>query len=724
MTAVLLPQGKQQYFTSAGIPLNGGKVYTYDTGASTTPRMTWQDAAQAAPNTNPVILDARGEASIFWSGAYRVVLKDSLDNTIWTQDGVSDPTATLLVDLANFADGSKGAGLVGFGPSVSYAANTVGKFLNQVYGRTALEIAAGVTPTNYYYLPGVILRYANAVGDGSHDDTQAIVDALATGHFVRGYGPEYTYKATSTITVTRATEIDWEGATFLLSGNTRGFNTIFNPDVTTTMTAAVAIGARSFLVTSAAGLVVGDWCYFQVNLNTEESYNFPPQYAQITNIGGLTITVDRAFQVAIPAGLTDATVGFYHDASWKSYFKMRNGIMDGSANTYNGGALGTLARILGFRKTQFENIDLINWNSTANPNNQVFTIFRCLDTSCINIGSRNCIGNSQIFEVVDCASSLITNCIMTCDSFGPAQTRCDNAVMCDNEVTGFFTQNVALAIAPPRSVRGLKQYGCWYGLMSNNKVNDFTTGIRGQGCSRMVVMGNTVVNCSWSGTSTDVSLAVDNQINGTNEQSVHVIGNVVENSGGIAIAVDNSTSFGKHIIANNTVRGCQSVAINAVCANSNISGNQIHDWGLRNAADEGVKHNRGCIMLGNTFSHATLAALPCIQATLNVGTKYCFRDNLSINANPLFTGGLNIISNGASTIASGSTSSTPTHLMIRTPTSTEIFTTMTNKPTNNPQSMYITAITATQFTMNANSDPGASGLIVGWRVELIQPFTA
>jgi len=180
MSAVLLPQGKQQYFTSAGIPLVGGKVFTYDTG-TTTPRTTWADAAQASPNANPVILDARGEASIFWSGAYRVVVQDSLGNAIWTQDGVSDAsfTSTLIADLASTSDGAKGAGMIGFNALLTYTANRVGSFLTSVFGRTAAEVTFGVTPTNLNWFP-FNFRRNGAVGNDVTDDTIAITNGMLT----------------------------------------------------------------------------------------------------------------------------------------------------------------------------------------------------------------------------------------------------------------------------------------------------------------------------------------------------------------------------------------------------------------------------------------------------------------------------------------------------------------------------------------------------------------
>lgn len=175
MSAVLLPQGKQQYFTAAGVPLVGGKVFTYDTGTSN-PRTTWADAAQTAPNANPVILDARGEAPIFWSGAYRVVIQDSLGNAIWTMDGVAD---LLRADLASTTDATKGAALIGFNPALAYPAGSIGAFLVSIYGRSTAEIAAGVTPTNYNFFEFNLLRYgADRTGVASSTAAQAQLNSV------------------------------------------------------------------------------------------------------------------------------------------------------------------------------------------------------------------------------------------------------------------------------------------------------------------------------------------------------------------------------------------------------------------------------------------------------------------------------------------------------------------------------------------------------------------
>jgi hypothetical protein len=90
MTTALSPSPKQQFFTAAGVPLVGGKLYTYAAGTST-PLATYQDSTGTVSNTNPVILDSRGEANVWLtpSDAYKFVLKDSAEVLIWTVDNIN-----------------------------------------------------------------------------------------------------------------------------------------------------------------------------------------------------------------------------------------------------------------------------------------------------------------------------------------------------------------------------------------------------------------------------------------------------------------------------------------------------------------------------------------------------------------------------------------------------------------------------------------------------------
>jgi hypothetical protein len=89
MSGTRTPNLRFKYTDANGFPLAAGKVYTYAAG-STVPAVTYVDAAQTAQNTNPVILDAAGEAKIFlnFGDGYKFVVKDLNDFTIATEDNV------------------------------------------------------------------------------------------------------------------------------------------------------------------------------------------------------------------------------------------------------------------------------------------------------------------------------------------------------------------------------------------------------------------------------------------------------------------------------------------------------------------------------------------------------------------------------------------------------------------------------------------------------------
>jgi len=95
--AKLSPQGKFRYGRDTGNgyePEAGGKVYFYEAGTST-PKDTYTDSTEGTPNTNPVILDANGEASIWLaSGAYKMAMKTSADVQLWEEDNVIGEGAT------------------------------------------------------------------------------------------------------------------------------------------------------------------------------------------------------------------------------------------------------------------------------------------------------------------------------------------------------------------------------------------------------------------------------------------------------------------------------------------------------------------------------------------------------------------------------------------------------------------------------------------------------
>jgi len=141
--ASLSPSPKLQFFDANGAPLSGGKLYTYAAG-TTTPLATYTDYGAGTPNANPVILDSRGEASV-WLGslAYKLVLKTSADASVWTVDNMNHgDTATLAVLAA-----SGGSALVGYinGGSGAVATTVQAKLRESV---SVLDFGADPTGVN------------------------------------------------------------------------------------------------------------------------------------------------------------------------------------------------------------------------------------------------------------------------------------------------------------------------------------------------------------------------------------------------------------------------------------------------------------------------------------------------------------------------------------------------------------------------------------------------
>lgn len=147
MSVTLSPPPKLQFFDSYGNPLSGGLLYSYTAGTST-PLATYNDASGTTFNTNPVILDSRGEANVWLgSSAYKFKLATATNVDIWTVDNITSVAAL---------SAAAGSSLVGFIAAGSNAvATTVQSKLRE----------------------SVSVQDFGAVGDGSADDTAAFVAA-------------------------------------------------------------------------------------------------------------------------------------------------------------------------------------------------------------------------------------------------------------------------------------------------------------------------------------------------------------------------------------------------------------------------------------------------------------------------------------------------------------------------------------------------------------------
>ena len=141
-----------QFFDNNGIPLSGGKIYSYEAGTST-PLPTYTSSTGSTAHTNPIILDSAGRVPSggeIWNELrlYKFVLKTSLEVTLATFDNVgSSFNATAII--ANFtSNGTTVAFTLASAPAGENATNV---YINGVYQQK-----------NTYSISGAILTFSQA----------------------------------------------------------------------------------------------------------------------------------------------------------------------------------------------------------------------------------------------------------------------------------------------------------------------------------------------------------------------------------------------------------------------------------------------------------------------------------------------------------------------------------------------------------------------------------
>ena len=156
-TVYLSPIGNGfQFFTSGGLVLNGGFLYTYAAG-STTPTATYTTNIGNVQNANPIQLnsDGRTPSEIWFTAgqAYKFELTDSLLNSIATYDnlyGIGDPTAPVSADNT--------AAALGFIPVTSVAGTA-----NAITGVVPNTVTAYAARQVFRMLPGTQNTGATAI---------------------------------------------------------------------------------------------------------------------------------------------------------------------------------------------------------------------------------------------------------------------------------------------------------------------------------------------------------------------------------------------------------------------------------------------------------------------------------------------------------------------------------------------------------------------------------
>lgn len=168
-----------QFFDNNGVPLSGGKLYTYQAG-TTTPTPTYTSYTGLTPNANPIVLDSAGRPpeQIWVPPAQNIkfVLKTSADVDIWTKDNIPPFAQSSAANLDFIAAGT-----------------------------------GAVTRTAQNKMRDIVsVKDFGAVGNGIANDTTAFQNAVNSG--TSGvYVPSGSYVLTNEITVPDGVTIYGDG---------------------------------------------------------------------------------------------------------------------------------------------------------------------------------------------------------------------------------------------------------------------------------------------------------------------------------------------------------------------------------------------------------------------------------------------------------------------------------------------------------------------------------
>ena len=221
----LYPAPKFTLYDNNGDPAVGWKVNTYEPG-TVVRKATYTTAAGGTANANPVILDARGEANIWWTGPYKVVVTDADDNIIYTVDNYSStyltyPTkaAVKAIDFDSTSAGTKvfitsddgGEFTVRYNATPTTYDDDGGSYCGTQFIPTGGDGTIGIVRD---FTGGAYFGWYGAKGDDSTDDTNAVKAAFASGQKLLVGHPDDVYKCTSQITVPSNTTVDGKYCTF------------------------------------------------------------------------------------------------------------------------------------------------------------------------------------------------------------------------------------------------------------------------------------------------------------------------------------------------------------------------------------------------------------------------------------------------------------------------------------------------------------------------------
>jgi hypothetical protein len=617
-----------------------------------------------------------------------------------TMDSGNVPTSLLTVSL-------------GPDSNAALSQSAIGSIL---YPRTAAEIAAGVTPTNYAYPPGDVRRYG-AVGDGTTNSTTALIAAAASV----GVGGSVTFEPSGVymIDADTASGVHFSGKTkFVVEGNNATLKVISGEAVTGGFGMMYFTNCQDFTVRNLILDANRDGrtpaeagAYNVVVQNSCARGLFDNVRAINAVIDGWTVTT------SVPATLS----------TYPTDITLRNCSAD---NCYRNG----LSVIGSLRLT----IDGGSYSSTngISPEDGIDVE---PDTGYTHGNKDLVIRNARVYNNEGKGITVT----------GPDASPNINVTIENVQCDANDNAHIHIAQAQNAVVRG----GRFGDLVGNASFGAIHLGDPSSTCRDVTVTGavfyaitsSTPPACLYVSGDVEGRVSVKDIIatsidcravlSGTANVSIDGV-EILDCSGSLpAIQVDGARSALRNIKTDST----EAAAIYVTGSDCEIDGATIVDYGANAAAgiqfEAGATgsvvrnvsiHQRTSIPVG-TYGIRYNGVVP--RVIQNVSGKSAGTDFTVANLLGFISGvsGARISDcspsiaeqSGSATIASGATTAVVTHGLGLTPVPSDIYITFTEQGTSDYGRWWVSGCTSTQFTLNVSADPGASNLDFAWRARVL-----
>jgi len=565
-----------------------------------------------------------------------------------------------------------------------------------IIGRTAAEISASVTPTNYQYEPGNVLRYgAVADGDGAGGGTDNATAFQAAANADENiYIPKGNYRLDSLITIDSDTKIYGDGfASFVDATN-----------ITTTYTFQAIqesnVHFRDLRIkfdntTDGPTPIRLDGCtdcsIDHVLIDADDNGASPKNIVCIgiksnSNVASKRITVTDC--VLKSPGLCLIVQNSGTDTA-KDITINGNIIVGTSTNA------AALAYQTGLIKVDLncDNVTIVGNTVTGN-------------SSATRAGIQCEEGVSNI--------TITGNAIRDCAEWGIKIFDGQGSVTVDNVViNGNSLLACGISYEPNLLSAGFKSVS----ICGNVITDSFNDGIDAENVNStegIVIANNAIHNPTAHGIITRGKHAV-------------ITGNSIYDAGDRGIWLRSSCDYA--IVSNNTIVDTAAAGWSIQLTDSDfvsITGNTIKNANTTTAGE--IVDGGTCTDVLITGNVIDTAGAYCVFVDATSPVRWIIDNNILNGATTANLGGGDLSTqrvrgnagwvtenSGTGSITSGGTTDVITHGLAVTPTAADIRVTLTEDPSNTPGAIFVNTITSTQFTVNCENDPGASNLDFEWQ---------